>query len=431
MGFSEAAHQRFGQDGGSSDNSAVFYQLRIQADDGSPNAMKVFGGKQMYGFYEIGYFMMPLLQAPLVKFHPTNRRMELVLCGKTFGKDFPCPACQAFESFKQMYGDTKEAKDKYPIKAKQEVLSIPFFVPRRQGGKHVYKGRSIIRPIYWFELKVTDYIDDCKQQYQRLVSADMQSQIHCNPYMIFRRDTARGEKTEYYFEPQPFNPAEMRIIDDHPLLRFFQDRGPNGYLNVMGRQEWDLLENLALLRFQPYIDPQTGQPFDYNGYYQHATQAYDFVKNQWPRPSVKIEVPAHGEPLQTGTSQYQQQPVYQNAAYQQPMGAYNGSYQNPDGSPGAIPPAQYQGGNSPAYAPPGSHLLPGGVVQSNPTVPYSQNPPPAQQQYYGPGYPPVQNPGPAPAPPVQNYGQPVNPYQQPYQQQYDVQRMLNDSDIPF
>jgi len=254
---------------------------------------------------EPGWFLLPFMDTPLVWYHRQGGdNKDLVLCGKTFsdgsqkGSDV-CPACRAFDFYKETYGDNKKA---YPIKGAALVMGIPFLATRRQRNKHLTTSGKEILPVYWLSLSISPYI-----QREANLFLDIRDKMapqfpfQTTPYLVGAKPEGamvNGEWKSYGFSYylHPYSnaaPSDVAIEVKHPVLDFFGNYTPE-YVNMM--------QKLFLARFKAYVDPQTGQAEEYGGNLEAARQMQQACRLAWPKPvsqeAVAVQpVANYGAPL--------------------------------------------------------------------------------------------------------------------------------------
>ncbi len=342
MGFAQHTHDNM--DRGNVVSNTTFFDFRVRSDDKSPEmyfdiAEPGQAPENAYGHYEIVWFLNSISYSPVYKYHETSGQ-DQILCAATFPESGGrCPACDEFERLKAQYGGGKVDKDiykKFAVKGQRQKLIIPVYVPRRAKERHIYKGKAEVMPIYWFHLNADGYPPEAQASYLRLRKADETTPISQYPFMVFRKSSAQGERAEYWFRAVNYDANTMGIFTQHPLLLPPYLNNQNPSQKGWGQDYYDLMEVLPILQFSRFVDPATGQPSDYFGYYTNAMNAYNYVKQVWPAPYRRLEaheIPqpqgpqfafAGGQPgmqQQQPTQQYQQQySAPQQPAYQQQFG---------------------------------------------------------------------------------------------------------------
>jgi hypothetical protein len=264
--------------GGGGDS--LLYNLKIAADMESPRKRDFKHGKKLLdGWYEDVWFLSKFNHIGVVSIHHKHDSKERVLCNKTFGDARKCPACDSYQN-------APDRKTHW-IKSRDQVLLVPVLAVRRQHTPHIHKGRFQITPIYWFEMKITNYREDYAANYLRLREANEKHPIHKHPYRIFAKKRGEREIQEYYFKAIAES-EKTEISVEHPLI--------DDWLDERGRWLWDndykeMLSALAVARYKQYVNPSTSEVFDYEGIYSQALEQYETYAEQFPSVKTELETP--------------------------------------------------------------------------------------------------------------------------------------------
>jgi hypothetical protein len=268
------------QDTGGGVSRSVFWNLRVNAENGSQKAKKVLDDdKTIYGYQEDVWFLGRMKDVVFISAH--RRDKMLYLCAKSFESEDDkkeCPMCE--EYFKD------KATSKYSYR--NMFAMIPVLVIRQQEDNLIVPGKRPKRiiPIQWFEMNVTSFRPDYKANFLRLRDANEKHKIHARPYRIFAKKRGEEEIQEWYFTA--LKESDKHAISyEHPIIDDWLDPKSGKWL-------WDgeyqkLLSALAIVRFKPYVDPQTREVFDYDGEYEDAVQIFEEASERFGAPYESLE----------------------------------------------------------------------------------------------------------------------------------------------
>jgi hypothetical protein len=371
MGFAQHTHDNMNR--GNSVSNTTFFDFRLRAEEKSPEATIDFASpgeppENIYGWYEVVWFLNSVSHTPVFKYHETLGQ-DQVLCAKTFPESGDqCPACNEYDRLRASYGGGKldaEVYKKLPVKAAKQKLILPVYAPRRAKERHIFKGTTEVFPIYWFHLKADGFPPEAQESYLRLRKCDETNPMSQFPYLILKKPRPQGEKDQFYFKPLAYDPNSMGVYAQHPLLQAPFLNPQNPAQKGWGQDYYDLMELLPILQFARFVDPATGQPHEYFGYYQRALQMYEYAKQHWPAPCRRLEQ----SEMQVHTPQFAAAaPLQQPGAY--PVQGGYGQPQQPQYQQQYQQPAQQQA-YQPTYNQTQAPIVPGSFQP--------QTAPPAQQ----------------------------------------------------
>lgn len=317
MGFAQHTHEQRTSITGSNTYSP-FYRLRISAEDGSPAGQFEYNGQMLNGYYEIVWFLNRLQNTPIINYHGMNGK-DKILCAENFIQFAgQCPACNHFSEITTQYEGTQ--RENMPVKARNQQLVLPMYVPRRAQQGHINFGEKAAYktlPIYWFAMEVTDYNEAKRSNFERLRQTDSQYPISMYPYQVFKAKVASGNAAQYYFQPVAYDPSAMGIYTQHPLLSppYILDQNNPAQKN-WDNDYYDLMEYLTLPLYVPYKYP-TGEVFSYGGELQKASQLSG-ITQAWPKAAEKVD--AQPQAMAPPPTPVMQQLQSQPGGYQQPVG---------------------------------------------------------------------------------------------------------------
>lgn len=273
--------------------NSLFYRLVLNGNNGSSEGTfreKVDGREQSIDtWYDNVIFLCPLDQAPIVSYHKRNEKdSDIYLSNFTF-KD--AESCEVSEYFKT---ERDIPKDKRFLSGMQSTLMIPTLLLRRQDKPQTHKGGKI-QPIYWFELNVTSYIEECKINAMRLDSINEKYPIHEYIFQVHtEKSREKNKRANYYFRPAVQNKEPVKITpqvfgscikSDHPLITEWSDR----YRFIWDEDYYSMLTDLAAVNYQRFVHPRTNEVYDYDGNYDRAFETFRECKAKYPPAKSKPE----------------------------------------------------------------------------------------------------------------------------------------------
>lgn len=284
----------------------LMYRLTINGDNDSKRAELTVekNGKleKISGRYEDVLFLCDLDSVPTMLFHrkKTDRdQPDRILSGSVFGIE-DCPVAAYAKSVKDM--DQKIR----PISGVVTEWKFPVLVYGRQEPRLKTKN-GVLSPVMWFEMAACEgFIEEDKANCDRLRMADEKYPLHKYLYRIFAKDREKGKKTEYYFYPVPQKGGTVvykkdgpslskdpiplvsqtwpkLVKTEHPLLQDWWD----GKKWVWDEDYVEMIGALAVVSYQKFVHPSTGETFEYNGHYDEALEIYKQVKDSFPPAAVK------------------------------------------------------------------------------------------------------------------------------------------------
>lgn len=291
---SEAINQTNRRNG---ESFAVMYDMRINGNSDSPkgalkldkNGVPVISGKQevaeeIFGRYEDVIFLGEFEECPILQFHQTSQGKDRILSNFSF-EAAECPATEYYFSF------TKEQRKKggpCKIRNLNRCQIFPVLALRRQDDPNYTNRHAKINPVNWFEMNVTDYGNTkdtvYKDNWERLRFMNSKAPISEFVYRIFYPNRGEQEKQLIYFQPRKrITPEVLReeLKFNHPLVDDWRD--DEGF--VFDEDYYQLIYGLAILRFRRWVDPESGEPFEYkDNAYEKAIEKYKQYKDTFPSP---------------------------------------------------------------------------------------------------------------------------------------------------
>lgn len=263
----------------------VFYTLRINADSDSKKSRMVIDGVDQSGYSEKVLLLGRFDELPLVHYHRTKGE-ELVLCNKTFDADGYCPACENWWET-----DEDEREDLY-VRHQFSMQLLPVVNIRRLKDPQINNDKWQVQPIYWLELDCTDWIPEHVSQWERFSGINEETPLHKQILTIFRTRKSKKKKMIYGCNPIEGSLTReklSRIVElvDHPFLSEFFDEDRQRF--KWDSDYYDLVFALAIVRFKPYVFPDSEKVFRYDGQYSKAMEILEQVKGEYPKASFSID----------------------------------------------------------------------------------------------------------------------------------------------
>lgn len=265
-------------------NFGLFNFLVVDGNNGAAQMIREFEGVKTQVFTNVVYILSPLSKVPMVYTHRKGDKGR-ILCNKTFTES--CPACEAHEAFKTIYGTSYK---EYPHGGRKLTMSFPLLLPLESQNPRVrfssrgdqYKNIDI----YWLNVSVAPWNEQEKKNFERIKNQDQTYPLHKIAHLVHCLPKV-GENgcKRYAFEPT--NPVEIKST--HPIItEYFKGYNQDGSVNWDWDDEYyETLFYLSLLQTSAYVDKE-GQVFNYDGHLDRAYQVYEELSDYYPRPSTKV-----------------------------------------------------------------------------------------------------------------------------------------------
>lgn len=286
MSFAEQRHKSYGQSQNRG-HEGIFFTLSINGEN-HPSPDKNFvtqDGREIYGHYEFVQFLTPFMKTPIFTYHDAiGSNYDKILSFVNVDQD--CPLLEKFWQERELYG--QNWKDMKTVNPSAEELVFPVLLLRHVQDKHRYKAKFEIEPIYWFSVQVTHHNEERHNQYKYFEEMNQSFPLESCVFELFKTAKEPKKKTQYFLQPrQDVDVKPYLAACTHPIIQQWWDI-QNGK-PLWNDDYFDLIYLLAMLRYKPYIYPDTGQPANYNGLYTRALETFEAVKQVWP--AAKKELP--------------------------------------------------------------------------------------------------------------------------------------------
>lgn len=301
---SQALEQASQRGGGFS--KALMYDLVINANKGSFREKLEYEDedgktKRVKTLFDTVIILGELEELPLIIAHPQNReRMDSdekkkpniphILSPKTFG----IKECEVSDYY---YSFPKDKRRKScAVGSNRTYLEIPVLLIGRQEQEETGKG-NIISDVRWFRMETTSYIDECKQNYNRLALANAEYPVEKYIYKISKADLPTGEngfkpKSQFFFTPvSKIGPKAVRRYGldqvDHPLISNYLDTETGKF--ERDDEYYDDLFKVACLRYNKFVHPETMETAEYGGLYDDCVERFEELLEEWPGPAEVVD----------------------------------------------------------------------------------------------------------------------------------------------
>lgn len=226
---------------------------------------------------------------PAISFHRKGK-YERVLSNYTFPDSGNCPVSDYFFSFEDS-ADRKKRGCK--VFSRENHHLFPVLVLNKQEEPLLTNKGAKISPVMWFDLNCTDFKNDTKgntyyTNWDRLRKMNEKFPIHEFVYKIYYTPRGEEERQKVYF--QPVRRLKKEVFDSivkvtgHPLVNDWWDSDLGKY--VFDEDYYNIVHSLAILKTQKWVDPETGEVFDYSGYYDEAIKYFNEYVDRFPPVTV-------------------------------------------------------------------------------------------------------------------------------------------------